>query len=162
MVLVQISENSWDEILKIQEEAYTELPAEDVNVLKSKWYASPETCFIYLNNENKILAYLLSHPWCSDNPPKLYEEVSVNKKTSSLYLHDLALSIEARGRGIAGVMVENLINKARTLSFTKIMLVAVQGSTSFWAKYGFMTIDNATVCTSYGNDAKLMILELNT
>jgi len=160
--IVQISEKSWDGILKIQEEAYTELPPEDVSILKSKWLASPDTCSIYSSNENKILAYLLSHPWGSDSPPKLNEEAPVNNETSNLYLHDLALSNEARGRGIARALVENLINNAKTQGFTKILLVAVQGSSSFWAKYGFMVIVNAAICPSYGKEAQLMMLKLNT
>jgi len=160
--IVQISEKSWDEILKIQESAYTEIPPEDVNILKSKWLASPDTCSIYSNNENKILGYLLSHPWGSDSPPKLNEKAPVNNETSNLYLHDLALSNEARGRGIARALVENLINNAKTQGFTKILLVAVQGSSSFWAKYGFTVIVNAAICPSYGSTAKLLLLELNT
>jgi ribosomal protein S18 acetylase RimI-like enzyme len=160
--IVQISEKSWDGILKIQEEAYTDLPPEDVSILKSKWLASPDTCFIYSSNENKILAYLLSHPWGSDSPPKLNEEATVDKDTSNLYLHDLALSNEARGQGIARALVENLINNAKTQGFTKIQLVAVQGSSSFWVKYGFMVIVNAAICPSYGSAARLMVLELDT
>jgi len=160
--IVKISEKSWDGILKIQEEAYTELPPEDVCILRSKWLASPDTCSIYSSNENKILAYLLSHPWGSDSPPKLNEEVPVNNETSNLYLHDLALSKEARGKGIAKALVENLINNAKTQGITKILLVAVQGSSSFWVKYGFMVIANAAICPSYGSAAKLMVLELNT
>lgn len=162
MSIVQISEKSWDGILKIQEEAYTDLPPEDVSILKSKWLASPDTCFIYSSNENKILAYLLSHPWGSDSPPKLNEEATVDKGTSNLYLHDLALSNEARGQGIARALVENLINNAKTQGFTKIQLVAVQGSSSFWVKYGFMVIVNAAICPSYGSAARLMVLELDT
>jgi len=160
--IVQISEKSWVEILKIQEEAYTEIPPEDVNILKSKWLSSPDTCSIYSSNENKILAYLLSHPWGSDSPPKLNEEAPVNNDTSNLYLHDLALSNEARGRGIARALVENLINNAKTQGFTKILLVAVQGSSSFWVKFGFTVMVNAAICSSYGSAAKLLVLELNT
>ena len=162
MSISKISEKSWDEILKIQEEAYTEVPPEDVNILKSKWLTSPDTCSIYLSNENKILAYLLSHPWSSDSPPKLNEEAPVNNETSNLYLHDLALSNEARGKGIAKSLVKNLINYAKIQGFTNIILVAVQGSSSFWAKYGFTVIDNTAICPSYGNAAKLMVLQLNT
>jgi len=160
MAIVQISEESWDEILRIQEEAYIELPPEDVTALKSKWLSSPDTCFVYSSNENKILAYLLSHPWGSDKPPRLNEEVTLNSETTNLYLHDLALSNEARGKGIAKVLVENLIRNAKIQGFTKILLVAVQGSGSFWAKYGFIVIDNIAICPSYGSAAKLMALEL--
>jgi len=162
MSIVQISEESWAEILRIQEETYIELPPEDANILKSKWLSSPDTCSVYTSKENKILAYLLSHPWGSDKPPKLNEEVTLNNETTNLYLHDLALSNGARGKGIAKALVENLISNAKTQGFTKILLVAVQGSSSFWAKYGFMVIDNIAICPSYGNTAKLMALELKT
>jgi len=157
-----ITENSWDGILTVQEEAYTELPPEDLNILKSKWLLSPNTCSIFSSNENNIQAYLLSHPWGSDSPPKLNEEAPANNSTSNLYLHDLALSNEARGRGIAKALVENLISNAKTQGFTKIQLVAVQGSSSFWAKYGFIVIVDAAICPSYGSAAKLMVLALDT
>ena len=65
MSISLISENSWNSILKIQEEAYIDILPEDINVLKSKWISSPNTCAIYLNNDNKILAYLLLLIHCS-------------------------------------------------------------------------------------------------
>jgi len=161
MSISLISENSWDGILKIQEEAYTELPPEDVNILKSKWLSSPKTCAVYLNHENQILAYLLAHPWASQTPPKLHEKSPVTN-SSNLYLHDLALAHEARGKGIAKKLVENLIDNAKVQVFAKILLVAVQNSEQFWAKFGFLDIPNAVICPSYGDSAKLMVLELKT
>ncbi len=161
MPITQISENSWDAIQKIQQEAYTELPPEDINILKKKWTFSPGTCSIFTSNDGEILAYLLAHPWASDKPPTLNEDISIsNQQTSTLYLHDLALSNKARGKGIAKTMVKDLISKAKTKRFTKVLLVAVQSSSSFWAKYGFVVIDNAAICPSYGSCAKLMRLEL--
>jgi len=162
MPIIQISEKSWDGILRIQEEAYTDLPPEDVNILKSKWLSSPDTCSIYSSNEDTILAYLLAHPWANDSPPILNEEVPINNRASNLYLHDLALSNEARGKGIAKALVENLVSNAKQQGFIKVLLVAVQESHFFWAKYGFMVVDGAAICPSYGSAAKLMVLELNT
>lgn len=154
-----ITENFWHDILKIQEEAYTEIPPEDVNVLKSKWLSSPQTCYVYLNHDNVILAYLLAHPWANETPPKLHEKhpttVSLN-----LYLHDLALAHEARGKGIAKKLVEHLINNAKAQGFAKIQLVAVQNSSGFWAKFGFLNVPNAVICPSYGDSAELMVLAL--
>ncbi len=154
-----ISENSWDRILKIQEEAYTELTPEDANILKSKWLSAPKTCAVYLNHDNKILAYLLAHPWASETPPKLHEDSPITN-SSNLYLHDLALANEARGKGIAKELVKNLIDNAKIQGYSKILLVAVQNSTEFWAKFGFLDIPNVVICPSYGNSAKLMALEL--
>ena len=159
MPITQIPESSWNEIITIQEQAYTELPPEDIEILKSKWLSSPSTCSVYSNEEKKILAYLLAHPWASETPPKLHEK-SPCTHSSNLYLHDLALAQEARGKGIAKALVENLIKSASNEGFVKILLVAVQGSTGFWARFGFLEISNKEICPSYGDNAKLMMLEL--
>ena len=42
-----ITDNSWSDILKIQEEAYLEIEPEDVDILKSKWLLSPNTCAVF-------------------------------------------------------------------------------------------------------------------
>ncbi|KZN37115.1 GNAT family N-acetyltransferase [Pseudoalteromonas luteoviolacea] len=161
MPINSISGSSWNSILKIQEEAYTDILPEEINELKSKWIASPNTCAVYLNNDNKIVAYLLSHPWGSELPPKLNEKAQITD-SPNLYLHDLAIAQQARGKGIAKKLVTNVIAKAKSQGFTKIMLVAVQGSDTFWAKFGFTITPNALVCPSYGNNSKLMTLELTT
>jgi ribosomal protein S18 acetylase RimI-like enzyme len=153
-----ITENSWAGILNIQEEAYVEIQPEDVNVLKSKWRSSPKTCAVYKQGNN-ILAYLLAHPWPNEIPPKLYEECPI-AISLNLYLHDLALARESRGKGIANKLVKNLIDIARTQEFNKILLVAVQNSGGFWSKFGFLNIPNAVICPSYGHNAKLMVLKL--
>jgi len=80
----------------VQEEAYTDIPHEAVDVLKSKWKASPETCFAYQDSDNKVLGYLLAHPWNSDEPPKLFETLPYSSAGDTLYLHDLAVSRSAR------------------------------------------------------------------
>ena len=108
---------------------------------------------------NNILAYLLAHPWPNEIPPKLYEECPI-AISLNLYLHDLALARESRGKGIANKLVKNLIDIARTQEFNKILLVAVQNSGGFWSKFGFLNIPNAVICPSYGHNAKLMVLKL--
>ena len=161
MSITLISEDSWDSILQIQNEAYTEVLPEDLNILKSKWLSSPNTCAVYKSNENKTLAYLLAHPWASEVPPKLYEKTPITNSLN-LYLHDLALAHEAQGKGIAKLLVTNLIAKAKSQGFAKILLVAIQGSDTFWMKFGFIVIANAIICPSYGDNSQLMQLELKT
>jgi len=155
-----ITENYWAGILKIQEEAYVEIEPEDVSVLKSKWRSSPKTCAVYKQGNN-ILAYLLAHPWPNEIPPKLHEECHITTSLN-LYLHDLALARNSRGKGIANKLVKNLIGIAKAQRFNKILLVAVQNSSGFWSKFGFLNIPNAVICQSYGHNAKLMVLELKT
>ena len=87
-------------------------------------------------------------------------EISIGADGVNLYLHDLALSHEARGKGIAKKLVENLIDTAKDQGFKKILLVAIQNSSVFWGKFGFVHIPNGDVCPSYGPSAKLMLLEI--
>lgn len=161
MPISLINENAWVEIVNIQDKAYAGILPEDAHVLKSKWLSSPKTCAVYLGLNNSISAYLLAHPWSGEIPPKL-NEISVITGNEYLYLHDLALAEEARGKGIAKKLVENLIDTAKTQGFKKILLVAVQHSGGFWGKFGFLQIPTATICPSYGHEAKLMVLEFDT
>lgn len=154
-----ITDNAWGYISNIQNEAYVEITPEDIHVLKSKWQASPKTCAVYVEG-GKVLAYLLAHPWQNKLPPKL-NEVCVITESTNLYLHDLALSSEAMGKGIAKKLVTNLINIARTEGFNKIFLVAIQQSSLFWERFGFLTETEAVISKSYGDNAKLMVLDLN-
>jgi len=161
MSISLIIESSWDDIVKIQEEAYTDIAPEDVKILKSKWHSSPQTCAIYSDHKGKVLAYLLAHPWASEIPPKLNEKIPVIY-SSTLFIHDLALALEGRGKNIGKELVQNLIDNAKAQSFVKILLVAVQNSTGFWAKFGFLNMPSEEICSSYGENSQLMVLELDT
>ena len=160
MSIVEISEKSWQGILKVQEEAYTGVPPEEVDVLKSKWKASPETCFVFQSSSNEILGYLLAHPWNSDEPPKLFEELPRKSAGDTLYLHDLAVSNNARESGIGKQLSSKLIEVAKLRQFNRVLLVAVQGSGGYWSKFGFREVHNASICSSYGTNAKLMSLNV--
>lgn len=158
MPITEISENCWGDILRIQEEAYTGVPPEDIDVLKSKWEVSPESCFVFRAEDEQVLAYLLAHSWNSLEPPKLFEQVPVDSAGEILYLHDLAVSNRARGVGMGKQLTKKLIEIAKGLRYKKVMLVAVQGSSRFWSSLGFREVLYVPVCSSYGDDAKLMSL----
>jgi len=161
MSISLITENYWADIIKIQEEAYTDIAPEDVSILKNKWHSSPQTCAVYLDHKGKAIAYLLAHPWASEIPPKLNEKITVIH-SSTLFIHDLALALEGRGKNIGKALVQNLIDNAKAQNFVKIRLVAVQNSTGFWAKFGFINMPSEEICLSYGKNAQLMALELET
>jgi len=160
MSIAVISENSWQGILQVQEEAYTDIPHEEVAVLKSKWKVSPETCFVYKDNENKILGYLLAHPWNSDEPPQLFETLPHNSTGDTLYLHDLAVSSNARNLGVGSQLSNKILEIAKLKKFRRVLLVAVQGSEYYWFNFGFREVQNVSASQSYGSNAKLMSLEV--
>ena len=160
MTISNITDESWKGILKVQDEAYTHVPSETLDVLKSKWEASPETCFVFRSNSKDIVGYLLSHPWGSDEPPKLFEKHSPCLSGHTLYLHDLAVRQSSRGLGVGKQLANRLLHLSTLKKFNRILLVAIQGSEDFWFNLGFREVNNVSVCSSYGFNAKLMSLNV--
>lgn len=160
MTITEISESSWDDVLRIQEKAYTGVPPESIGVLKSKWEISPESCFVARAEDEEIQAYLLAHAWNSLEPPKLFEQVPENSTGEILYLHDLAVVNKARGVGAGKQLVKKLLETAKERGYEKVLLVAVQNSSRFWASLGFREVLHVSVCSSYGDDAQLMVLDV--
>ncbi|MBD1577129.1 GNAT family N-acetyltransferase [Vibrio sp. S11_S32] len=161
----EIPDQVWPQIEQIQEQAYRDDLAENIDILKIKSDVSPETCFVCMDDEEQVLGYVLAHPWESSVPPCINQDISERgelvslEEASTLYLHDLAISPDARGAGIAQALVENLLKHAQRWNIDKISLVAVQGMASFWGNYGFNSVkSNAT--DSYGDDAQMMVIQL--
>jgi len=161
MPIRPITHVMWPEILKIQAEAYSKVAPESLEVLQSKWQQSPDCCFAYLDEksepeEKNIQGYLLAHAWHSETPPKLYQILPEGSHGSILFLHDLALSKRAKGRGVGSQMVKHLLASATSSGFQSALLVSVQDSVLFWQKYGFVEVMNQKASESYGDDAKVM------
>lgn len=56
------------------------------------------------------------------------------------YVHDVAVAPRCRGRGIGRLLAARLLDLARARGFTRAELVSVQGSASFWEKFGFRAV----------------------
>ncbi|MGO2236731.1 MAG: GNAT family N-acetyltransferase [Marinomonas sp.] len=166
MPIQPITQTMWAEILTIQAEVYSEIEPESLEVLQSKWQQSPSCCFVYLAEaelaeqsrleEQNVLGYLLAHAWHSETPPKLYQLLPEESHGSTLFLHDLAISKYAAGRGIGTQMVQHLLDSVASSGFEKALLVSVQDSVPFWQKHGFVEVTNQQASESYGEDAKVM------
>jgi predicted N-acetyltransferase YhbS len=162
MKIIEIAEDNWRGILEIQEAAYHEVDPEELDVLKSKQWVSPETCFVCVSDQGDILGYLLAHPWYGSEPPKLYEPVLDIKRSDSLYLHDMAVSPHSKGQGIGRSMMAKLIEVAELKGVKRITLVAIQGADSFWSLLGFKVISTANIGASYGDNAVFMEKSIST
>ncbi|NLU97027.1 GNAT family N-acetyltransferase [Marinomonas sp. UCMA 3892] len=177
MPIQPITQTMWAEILKIQAEAYSAIEPESLEVLQSKWQQSPDCCFAYLGERSwleekseleeqggqekrNILGYLLAHAWHGETPPKLYQPLPEGSHGPILFLHDLALSKRAVGRGVGSQMVTHLLDTAVSSGFQKALLVSVQDSVSFWQKHGFVEMTDQQASESYGEDAKVMMRAL--
>ncbi|MDR8524910.1 GNAT family N-acetyltransferase [Shewanella fidelis] len=159
MNLRPITHADWPQILDIQLECYPQIEPESLEVLQSKWQASPDSCFV-IELDNNIIGYCLAHPWLLDNPPSLEQQLSQIEQANTLYLHDIALSAKAQGKGAGKQALANLINFANSNHFANISLVAVQGAHHYWGKQGFITKAISKDLSAYPADARYMVYTL--
>jgi ribosomal protein S18 acetylase RimI-like enzyme len=157
-----IAPTDWPKILAIQTLCYTELTPEPLNVLQSKAELSPNSCFVIekeqeaIGTQHKIIGYCLAHPWKSNVAIALNQVLTPLDDVDCLYLHDLALLSSARGLRLAEHILQALKDFAKTNQLNKISLVAVQGAEGYWAKQGFIPVENCTSLTSYPSGACYM------
>lgn len=154
MPILPITQETWADINALQHEVYHQIEPEPLAVLQDKWIKSPELCFCY-QQDGVFLSYLLAHAWNSDTTPSLSKLLPDDYAGPFLFLHDLAVSKAAKGKGIGTKMVTHLLEKAHQGRFEKIILVSIQSSKAFWEKHGFIEIPHH-VSNSYGDDATYM------
>jgi len=156
MIIKEIENIHWNRILEIQDQSYQEIGTEELEVLKGKKEASPDTCFVCLSDNGEVEGYLLAHPWGGISPPKLFEPLPDVEGCEYLYLHDMAMSPQSKGKGLGRATAIKLFEVAQNKGINRVNLVAVQGSESFWTRMGFQEVTDVNVCSSYGENAVLM------
>jgi GNAT superfamily N-acetyltransferase len=82
-----------------------------------------------------------------------------------LYLHDLALTSNARGLGLPSRLLSCAFDHARSRALDTMALIAVQGTERFWAGYGFEpttpSLELLDTLHTYG-DARFMTRSTST
>lgn len=130
--------------------AYTE----DMAVYAERLALYPDGCRVF-ERDGALLGYLIAHPWRSNAPPALGNLLGAIPTTADIYyLHDLALLPQARGSGAGASGTAAAIAQARASGYTRMMLMAVGGADSFWARQGFARLPSRIA--SYGKEACLM------
>lgn len=160
MQIKKVDDNSWQEILDIQSNEYSIETQERKEDLQRIWLASPETCFICLNDVQRVVGYLLCHTWNEELPPAKDQKVLFDPEKKSLFLHDIAILDEENSLLLGKLLIEELIKEAKKLSYKEITLVALNDAKTFWQKFGFRKIKNTKICKSYGIHSEFMRLEL--
>ncbi len=55
----------------------------------------------------------------------------------TMYVHDMVVAPAHRGRGLASLLLARIADVAGQLGLERFALVAVQGSETFWQRFGF-------------------------
>lgn len=122
-------------IMQLQARSYDVSLHEPVALFESILTLSPTTCFTASYDED-LAGYLLTYP-----VPDTYKEFgkqlpAVTGGETTLYIHDLCVSPEQRGKGIGRLLYEGVIETLGTIKVKKIVAVAVQDSAAFWQRCG--------------------------
>lgn len=139
---------------------------EDAAVFAERLTLHPRGCYVLSaagNDEADIAGYIISHPWHLARPPALNARLgAIPSPATTYYIHDIALLPAARGSGAAAAILEMLIRHAATIA-DNISLVAVGGTSQFWAAHGFARDADPVLARkliSYGSDPCYMIRPL--
>lgn len=116
--------------------------------LASHLAAGPQTSFV-AEQKNRLVAYVFAHPWQGE-PPRLHEALPEAPGADHLFVHDLAVSPEARGLGAAALLVQTVREATRTLRFEEIRLVALAHAIAFWRQHGFEALPAFPLPACYG------------
>lgn len=155
MKISPITSSHWQQIEQIQHIAYGDDFPESIAVLKSKVAASPQTCFVCIDDQQHIVGYLISHPYHKGSTPKLHEISSVIDSIH-LHLHDLAITPTAQGQGLPKLLINHLFAVLNTMNYQSVSLISVQDSAKFWQKCGFIIDNSLSAPTNYGDNAICM------
>jgi len=111
---------------------------ERLEVFAERLLLHPAGCHVLVQDGDGVIGYVLSHPWVFGDPPALNSLLSaLPDHPDTLYLHDLALLPAARGTGAGAVVVAQLREHAKSRGWSRMALVAVNESVSFWRRQGF-------------------------
>ncbi|MFD0346690.1 GNAT family N-acetyltransferase [Kitasatospora aburaviensis] len=164
-----LAPGDWDGVVTLEERAYAASGLSEGRVaLESRGRASPDSCFA-LEYRGRFGGYLLALPYplyrCPDL--SLAEAAAANDAAadpvalpSNMHAHDLVITEELRGRGLAPLMLDHLAATARARGFATISLVAVRGSDVLWAPLGYRADSAVALPESYGDRAVYMSMSL--
>lgn len=154
-------------VLALQAACYGEGYLEPLAAFAAKLAASPRTCWL-AERAGLPLAYLFALPVDEASFPALHATAcQAPAQPRWLYLHDMAVSPEARGAGLATTLLGLARTEALRQGLGELALIAVQGSVPYWARQGFALTEPPTEAlrlklASFGEDARFMCAPAHT
>lgn len=123
-------------VMSIQQESYAAEVLEEEAVIRTRFAACPQLAWVAEDNEG-VCAYLFAYHSRVGKITPLDGEFQQHAEADCLYLHDLAVSRRANGRGIGPALVRLNLEQARSQQLRYSALVSVQESEAFWARLGY-------------------------
>ena len=136
---------------------------EHPEVFAEKLRLFPEGCFV-LKQREIVVGYGFSYPWRLNSVPRLNQLLGrFPPMPECLFIHDVALAPQARGRGAVRILFGLLTKVARKRGLTALALVSVYNTHPLWARLGFQVVVDTALMSSlktYGDLARYMVCRL--
>ena len=160
LIIDSISYKDWPLIMDLQIDSYETIEPETLEVLKSKYEMSKNTCFTAKYGD-MLKGYILALPYEKFKMPSMVKPETKVFLSKNLHIHDAAVKKSSRNKGFSKKMLNRLITRAKELGYEEFSLVALKHAVGFWSKNGFKKIDDINVPGYYGEGAVYMNTEIS-
>jgi ribosomal protein S18 acetylase RimI-like enzyme len=141
-------------VAAIERDSHNPLPPEGLSVFANRLALFPAGCLVV---GDPVVGYAIAHPWAGPAPPLGAVLETLPDAPDHLFLHDVALRPDLRGRGLVAALVDVLCGLAAARGLPEIRLAAVHGTAPRWARLGFAAY-GGSVSAGYGDTAVAMRL----
>lgn len=139
----QMQQSDLAAVIRLQDSCYHDELYEAPEVVLQRFMRHPQSCWVAVYKD-KLWGYLFTYPSKVGNVNPLGAEFPQYASADCLYLHDVAVSRDARGQGVASALVTQASSYAKELGLPNLALVAVQNSVEFWQQQGFSIFSPTT------------------
>ncbi len=137
MMLIRLMHSSdIPAVVKLQDRCYPAELFEPADLIKRRFLAFSHSCWVACFDD-KLWGYLFCYPSLIGKVNPLAADFANVAQPDCLYLHDMAVSSDARGQGVAKALLHSAECYARQQGLPQLALVAVQNSASYWQLQGF-------------------------
>lgn len=124
-------------MLRIQAQCYPPSMNEDAQVLVERYLRCGDTAWVAVDAAGDIGAYLVAYRSLRGQVSCLGDAFEHQPQADVLYLHDLAIATEWRGRGLARALLEHARGQVLAQGLSGLSLVSVNDTVLFWRLQGF-------------------------
>lgn len=144
-------------LMHVADTVHPGLP-ESASIFAERVALYPEGCLALVNDRDQLCGYAISHPIKNQQPPALDSLLGkIPSDADTYYIHDIAISPEYQGSGLAAAGIRRLLDLAGAKGFQGTCLVSVYGTEGFWARFGFKGLEVEEALREklkgYGEDA---------
>jgi ribosomal protein S18 acetylase RimI-like enzyme len=140
MILRRLTREDVADICRIEIEAYLPSLHESAEAFLRLIELFPEGAWAS-SDEEGLCGYGIGVPVLEGTTIELRQVLTeVPLDADTFYIHDVAVAPRCRRRGVARALVTQLLDVARRRGFARCELVSVQGSASFWERFGFQCV----------------------